>query len=254
MFDDHPQSCVTLAKLIDHTLLKPEATQSAIERLCEEALTHHFATVCVNPYWVALAVDILGDTEVGVCTVVGFPLGAQPVATKLHEAELALTHGAHEIDMVVNIGAAKSGQTGVVAQELTELAALVHSRESRVLKVILETCLLSTQEKLVVCSLAVGAGVDFVKTSTGFSTGGATAEDVRLMRTAVAGHAQVKASGGIRSLAALREMVDAGATRIGTSSGVSILQELQSQSANFEGRLEPGEGLGPAHSSVSGSY
>ncbi len=215
----------TVASLIDHTLLKPEADRAAVAQLCQEAREFGFASVCINPCWVRLAVEFLRESSVRVCTVVGFPLGANDSRTKIAEADNALSDGATELDMVQNIGALRSKELHLVRNEIADLAHLAHSRGA-ILKVILETCLLTDHEKVTACTLAAEAQADFVKTSTGFSTGGATAEDVRLMRQAVGPSLRVKASGGIRTLDALRLMVSAGASRIGTSSGVSIIGEL----------------------------
>jgi deoxyribose-phosphate aldolase len=217
-----------VASLIDQTLLKPEASKEAILGLCSGARSCGFATVCVNPYWVEVARHELDGSRVKVCTVIGFPLGANQTATKLYEAERALSHGAGEIDMVLNIGALRGNDSDFVLREISQLVQLAHGRGA-LLKVILETCLLNEQEKRKACRLAVQAGADFVKTSTGFSKSGATMEDVRCMRAEVGHRAGVKASGGIRTLSTLREMVRAGANRIGTSSGVEILRELESE-------------------------
>ncbi|HEX4168724.1 MAG TPA: deoxyribose-phosphate aldolase [Bryobacteraceae bacterium] len=216
-----------IVSLIDHTLLKPQSTESDVTKLCDEARAFGFASVCVNPYWVHLAATELKDSPVVVCTVIGFPLGANETQTKLHEAELALNRGAKELDVVQNIGALLSGDSSAVLSELTQLANLAHERQAR-LKVILETCLLNPEQKKLACQLAVNANADFVKTSTGFGAGGATQEDVRLMRSSVGSSIGVKASGGIRTLAALLTMMEAGANRIGTSAGVEIFQQLQS--------------------------
>jgi deoxyribose-phosphate aldolase len=216
----------TIAALIDHTLLKPDSSGYEIQRLCAEARQASFASVCINPFWVRLAKEALAGSPVRVCTVVGFPLGANETETKLAEAQTALAQGAAELDVVQNIGALRSGEMQVVRDELKQLADLAHTRGA-VLKVIIETALLSQQEKATSCQLAAEAGADFVKTSTGFAAGGgATAADVQLMRSVVGARIGVKASGGVRTLAAVREMVHAGANRIGTSSGVSILKEL----------------------------
>jgi deoxyribose-phosphate aldolase len=215
-----------VALLIDHTILKQDALQEDIARACAEARHYGFASVCVNPYWVRFAAAALEGSGVRVCTTVGFPLGANESATKLAEGELALQQGATEVDMVQNIGALQSGHFEVIESEARRLAQLLHSR-SAILKIILETCLLSDEEKATACRLAVKAGADFVKTSTGFAKAGATIEDVRLMRRAVGRSAGVKAAGGIRTLEALRTMVEAGANRIGTSSGVQIMRELE---------------------------
>jgi deoxyribose-phosphate aldolase len=219
-----------VAALIDHTLLKPEATQQDIAAVCEEARQFRFASVCINPCWVTLAAEALAGTGVRVCTVVGFPLGANDSRTKIAEADLALAQGAEEIDMVQNIGALRSRSHQLVEKEIADLAAIAHSKGA-ILKVILETCLLTDEEKIAACHLAREAQADFVKTSTGFSTGGATVADVQLMRHTVRDKMGIKASGGIRTLDQLRQMVAAGATRIGASAGVAILQELQSGSS-----------------------
>ena len=194
--------------------------------LCEQARRFAFASVCVNPYWVALAKRELSGSASAVCTVIGFPLGANETATKLQEAQSALERGATELDAVQNVGALLSGGSGFVAAELEQLARLAHRSGAR-LKVILETCLLTVEDKVLSCRLAEEAGADFVKTSTGFAGVGATVEDVRLLRSSVSPHVGVKASGGIRNLAALRSVVDAGANRIGTSAGVSIVAEAE---------------------------
>jgi deoxyribose-phosphate aldolase len=215
----------TVARLIDHTLLKPEAAEADVRRLCSEALQWNFASVCVNPYWAPLCSSLLTGSPVRVCTVIGFPLGANAPMIKLAEAELALQSGAQELDMVQNVGALRSGHMAAVEKEIEDLAKRVHFAGA-ILKVILETCLLSEEEIVWSCRIAARAGADFVKTSTGFSTGGATAAHVRMMRGTVGPGMGVKASGGVRTLTALREMITAGATRIGTSSGVGIVREL----------------------------
>jgi deoxyribose-phosphate aldolase len=216
----------SLAAVIDHTLLKPEATSAEIEKLCEEALSYGFASVCINPCWVRLARERVAGSQVKVCTVTGFPLGANDMRTKVQEAALAREQGALEIDMVINIGALRSGDHPLVKEEIREVANVVRV-DGGLLKVIIETCLLNEQEKTAACRLAVRGGADFVKTSTGFSKGGATIEDVQLMRRTVGPDVGVKASGGIRSLAALKQMLAAGATRIGASASVSIIKELE---------------------------
>ncbi len=213
---------MNLAKLIDHTLLKPNATQADIVRLCGEAQTYGFYSVCVNPYWVALAKKELAGSGVKVCTVIGFPLGATSTAAKVCETQTALRQGADEVDMVINVGALKSGDTGSV---LEDIRAVRQSCPGKVLKVIIETFLLTQEEKVAACQLAAQAGADFVKTSTGFSGGGATAEDVALMHRVIPANMQVKASGGVRTRADVDTMVAAGATRIGTSGGVQIVGE-----------------------------
>jgi deoxyribose-phosphate aldolase len=224
--EEHLASTQSIANLIDQTLLKPEATGEDIVRLCREAAEHSFCSVCVNPHWVRLARTTLGRSSVRVCTVIGFPLGANRTSVKTAEARLALAEGAAEIDMVQNIGALRSADLATVQFEIAELAEIAHAGKA-LLKVILETCLLTDDQKRTACRLAVDAKADFVKTSTGFSTAGATEDDIRLMRQAVGPAVGVKASGGIRSLEALRRMVAAGATRIGTSSGVQILREFR---------------------------
>ena len=216
---------VAVATLIDHTLLNPKATREDVDRLCEEAAQYRFASVCINPYWVERAVELLRESPVKVCTVIGFPLGANLTRVKRFEAEAALADGARELDMVLNVGALLSAQFASVRDEIQALASVAHSGQA-ILKVILETCLLTDLRKVTACELALEAGADFVKTSTGFSTSGATAADVALMRRIVGEALGVKASGGIRTLESLREMVSAGATRIGTSSGVRIIDEL----------------------------
>ncbi len=209
-----------LAPLIDHTLLKADATAAQIETLCGEARHYGFASVCVNPVWVALAARLLAGSPVRTCTVVGFPLGATSTVAKACEAEVALRDGAQEVDMVLAIGPAKSGDWPKVAEDLRSLRAAVP--QPAVLKVILETCLLTDSEKARACVLAREAGLDFVKTSTGFSTGGATEADVALMRQAVGTGLGVKASGGIRTYEAALAMVFAGATRLGLSASVAV--------------------------------
>jgi deoxyribose-phosphate aldolase len=211
-----------LARLIDHTILKPEAKYAEIETLCEEARRYSFASVCVNPFWVTAAATALEGSIVKVCTVIGFPLGANRTETKVAEAKLALDQGAHELDMVLNIGALKSGIEQAVANDIRAIADAAHSGQA-ILKVILETCLLTDTEKELACRIAVDSGADFVKTSTGFSKSGATAEDIALMRRTVGPEIGVKASGGIRTYEDALRMVAAGATRIGASASVAIV-------------------------------
>ncbi|WP_129727314.1 deoxyribose-phosphate aldolase [Ectobacillus funiculus] len=209
------------AKLIDHTLLKADAKKEAIITLCEEAKQHHFASVCVNPTWVEVAAQLLHGTDVAVCTVIGFPLGANTPETKAFEASDAIAKGATEVDMVINIGALRDGNDELVERDIR---AVTEAAKGKALtKVIIETSLLTEEEKVRACKLAVKAGADFVKTSTGFSTGGATVEDIALMRKTVGPAIGVKASGGVRDFAGLEAMVQAGATRIGTSSGVALI-------------------------------
>lgn len=207
-------------KFIDHTLLKQDATPEQIIKLCEEAKQYNFMSVCVNPAYVPLAASVLEGSDVKVCTVVGFPLGMNLTKTKLQETELALSLGADEIDMVINVGMLKDHQDEYVLQEIS---LLKQSCGSKILKVIIETCLLTDEEKVRACKLAKEAGADFVKTSTGFSTGGATVHDVKLMRETVGNDMGVKASGGVKTHQDLLDMIEAGASRIGTSSGIKII-------------------------------
>ncbi|WP_025849130.1 deoxyribose-phosphate aldolase [Paenibacillus ehimensis] len=219
-----------IARLIDHTLLKADASREAVIRLAEEAKQYRFASVCVNPAQVKTAYEVLKDTpDVKVCTVIGFPLGATMPEVKAFEVREAIAAGATEVDMVINIGALKDEQDDVVEHDIR---AVVEAAKGKALtKVIIETCLLTDEEKERACRLAVKAGADFVKTSTGFSTGGATVADIALMRKTVGPDIGVKASGGVRSLEDVKAMVQAGATRIGSSSGVSIVKGEQSSSA-----------------------
>jgi len=211
-----------IAKMIDHTLLKANTTKAQIVQLCKEAKEYGFASVCVNPTWVATAAELLKGTDVKVCTVIGFPLGANTPETKAFETKDAIEKGATEVDMVINIGALKDGDDELVERDIR---AVVEAAKGKALvKVIIETCLLSEEEKVRACRLAVQAGADYVKTSTGFSTGGATVEDIALMRKTVGPNIGVKASGGVRDLQGAEAMIEAGATRIGTSSGVAIVQ------------------------------
>ena len=219
-----------IARLIDHTLLKPEASRKEIQKLCEEALKYGFASVCVNPWNVAQAAEILRASEVRVCTVVGFPLGATLPQVKVFETEEAIKLGAQEIDMVINIGALKSGQEEAVEADIRGVVEASH-RGGAICKVILETALLTTEEKVRASVACKNTGADFVKTSTGFSTAGATAEDVRLMRAVVGGEIGVKAAGGVRSLDDLKKMVEAGATRIGASASIKILEQARGQAS-----------------------
>jgi deoxyribose-phosphate aldolase len=218
----------TVASMIDHTLLKPDATKADIEKLCREAAQFHFATVCVNPAWVALAARLLRGSGVGVCSVVGFPLGATTADVKHYETRRAIFDGATEIDMVINIGALKSGDLRTVERDIA--AVVQPCREANVIsKVILEVALLNDDEKIAASTLSKAAGADFVKTSTGFASGGATAADVALMRRVVGAEMGVKAAGGVRDYEGLKAMVAAGATRVGASAGVKIVQESQGQ-------------------------
>lgn len=213
---------MSIAKYIDHTLLAPDAAKSAIEKLCKEASEYKFASVCVNSCWVSLAADLLKDSSVKVCTVVGFPLGAMDSVSKAYEAAKAVENGADEVDMVINIGYLKSGMLDAV---LEDIVAVRKATEGKLLKVIIETCLLTDDEKRTACELSEKAGADFVKTSTGFSKGGATLHDVELMKSVVGDRLGVKASGGVRDYATAKAMIDAGATRIGASAGIAIVRE-----------------------------
>jgi deoxyribose-phosphate aldolase len=215
---------LSLARLIDHTLLKPDATADQIAQLCYEARKYGFASVCVNPTNVSLCADLLRGTPVKVCTVVGFPLGATPPEVKAFETLHAIQQGASEIDMVINIGALKSQDLELVARDMRSVVQAAHPKGSLV-KVIIEAALLTQEEKVTACLLAKEAGADFVKTSTGFSSGGATVEDVVLMRRVVGEQMGVKAAGGVRTLEDAEKMVQAGASRIGASAGVKIVQD-----------------------------
>jgi deoxyribose-phosphate aldolase len=226
-------SAPSIARLIDHTLLRPEATHADIVQLCREALEYNFASVCVNAYWVPLAASELAGSQVKVCTVVGFPLGATSTEAKLYETEAALRAGAQEIDMVQNVGALRGDDDRAVEEEIALVAAASH-RGGAILKVILETSLLNDDQKVVACKLAQTAGADFVKTSTGFGSSGATVPDVELMRRTVGPDMGVKASGGIRTLDDLLKMLAAGATRIGASSSVKIIAEARSAAQTSE--------------------
>ena len=209
------------AKYIDHTLLKPVAAQADLEKLCEEAKKYDFCSVCVNPYWVSFAHNLLKGTGVKVCTVIGFPLGANTTAVKAFETKDAVQNGADEIDMVINIGALKDKKDDIV---LTDIRAVREACAGHILKVIIETSQLTDEEKVRACKLSAEAGADFVKTSTGFTGGGATAEDVALMRKSIPANMKVKASGGVRTREDFDKMVAAGAERIGASSGVKIVE------------------------------
>lgn len=214
-----------MASYIDHTLLKPEATREQIVTLCREALKYNFYSVCINPSYVKMAVELLRNSDVKVCAVVGFPLGATTSAVKAFEAREAVENGAAEIDMVIHIGALKDGDKDYV---LRDIASVVESAGGNTVKVIIETGLLSDEEKKLACLLAKEAGAHFVKTSTGFGAGGATPADIQLMRETVGAEFGVKASGGVRTPDAAKTMIDAGATRIGTSSGIAIVESEKS--------------------------
>jgi deoxyribose-phosphate aldolase len=218
----------SVAGMIDHTLLKPDATKREIETLCSEAKEFGFASVCVNPTWVATCARLVRGSSVAVCSVTGFPLGATTADTKQYETRRAIFDGAREIDMVINVGALKSGDLHLVESDIRAVTSAC--RETNVLsKVIIETALLSDEEKVTACTLAKAAAADFVKTSTGFGPGGATAEDVALMRRIVGEDMGIKASGGVRTLEGVKAMVAAGATRIGASAGVRIVQQSRGQ-------------------------
>jgi deoxyribose-phosphate aldolase len=220
----------SVSGMIDHTLLKPDATRAEIEKLCREASEFHFATVCVNPAWVATAAALLRGTGVGVCSVVGFPLGATTADVKAYETRRAIFDGATEIDMVINVGALKSGDLRTVERDIE--GVVESCRQCGVIsKVIIEAALLTDEEKIAACSLSKAAGADFVKTSTGFAAGGATAADVALMRRVVGADMGVKAAGGVRDLEGLKAMVAAGATRVGASAGVKIVQQARGENA-----------------------
>lgn len=210
----------TIASMIDHTLLKPEATPAQVEKLCAEAAEYHFASVCVNPVYIPLAARLLDGTGVKVCCVVGFPLGAIAPEQKAAEAASCAAMGAEELDMVIHVGAAKAGDWVLVQRDI---AGVVKAAAGRTVKVIIETCLLTDEEKVKACEAAKAAGADFVKTSTGFSTGGATTHDIALMRKTVGPEMGVKASGGIRDYATAMAMIEAGANRIGASAGIEIV-------------------------------
>jgi len=220
---------LTIARMIDHTLLKPEASRDQITRLCNEARQYHFASVCVNPFYVSLCADLLRDVpDVAVCTVIGFPLGATLPEVKAYETEQVIARGATEIDMVQNIGALKSRDYDAVRGDMRAVVNVAHAHGA-ICKVILETALLTDEEKEAACQIAQEAGADFVKTSTGFSSGGATTADIALMRRVVGPQMGVKASGGIRTYVDVQQMITAGANRIGASAGVRIVEEACGQ-------------------------
>ncbi|KAA0977567.1 deoxyribose-phosphate aldolase [Paeniglutamicibacter gangotriensis] len=215
-----------IASYIDHTILNPDAGAADIERICAEAATYAFFSVCVNPIWVSTVSAALAGSGVKTCSVIGFPFGAIPTAAKVAEARWAIADGANEIDMVINIASAKSGDEEALVAEITAIAEAVHAGGA-ILKVIIETALLTDDEKVLACRASVRAGADFVKTSTGFAGGGATVKDVALMRATVGPDLGVKASGGVRSLETAHAMIAAGATRLGSSSGVAIVEGEQ---------------------------
>ena len=214
---------LNLAKMIDHTLLKPDATQEQIAQLCFEARKHGFASVCINPTWVELCAKLLEGSTVKVCTVIGFPLGATSPEVKAFETKVALDHGATEIDMVINVGALKARDMDLVAKDIRGVVTTAHARRA-IVKVIIEAILLTDEEKTTACLLSKEAGADYVKTSTGFASGGATVHDVALMRRVVGPEMGVKAAGGVRTYEDAENMIKAGATRIGASAGVKIIQ------------------------------
>ncbi len=224
MSNESKISARELASMIDHTILKPEATPTEVEQVCKEAIEFEFASVCINPSFVSLAKNLLGGTNVKVCSVVGFPLGAMTTGSKIFEAAEAVTNGAQEVDMVINIGRLKAKDYGYVENEIRSVVDAAHLKGA-IVKVIIEVCLLTDEEKEKACLLAKNAGADFVKTSTGFSKGGATVADVTLMRKTVGDSMGVKAAGGIRSYDDAIKMIENGASRIGTSSGVKIILE-----------------------------
>lgn len=221
-----------LARLIDHTLLRADATRAEVEKVCAEALEYNFASVCVNAWWVPVVAGKLNGSAVKVCTVVGFPLGATSTASKVAETTTAIEEGAQEIDMVLNIGALKSGAADDAQADIAAVARAAH-QHGAILKVILETCLLTDEEKELACRLSVAAGADFVKTSTGFSKGGATVEDIALMRRVVGPHIGVKASGGVRTYDDAIRLVNAGATRLGASAGIAIVTGAQAANGGY---------------------
>lgn len=213
---------MNIASMIDHTLLKPDATGEMIDKLCAEAKKYEFAAVCVNPYYVSRAKELLKDTNIKVATVIGFPLGANTKEVKAFETEDAIKNGANEVDMVINIGALKSEEYDVVIDDIKSVVKAANGKA--IVKVIIETCLLTEEEKIMACKLAKEAGADYVKTSTGFSTGGATVEDVKLMKEIVGDSLKIKASGGIRDYKTAKAMIDAGASRIGASASIKIVE------------------------------
>jgi len=217
---------LSIAGFLDHTLLKPEATEGQVEQLCNEALAYGCASVCVNSVYAPLVSKILAGSKVKTCSVIGFPLGATPTRSKVYEAGLALEAGAHELDMVMAVGLLKSSEYQAVYDDIAQVSTIAH-RAGSIVKVIIETCLLETSEKIISCLISKDAGADFVKTSTGFGAAGATVDDVQLMRRVVGDLAEVgvKAAGGVRSLHDALAMINAGATRIGTSNSVKIMQE-----------------------------
>ncbi|VXB71527.1 deoxyribose-phosphate aldolase [Arthrobacter sp. 8AJ] len=226
----HPAGPADIASYIDHTLLKPEASEADVLKVCAEAAEYRFKSVCVNPLWVKTVTTALRGSGVLTCSVVGFPLGATPTDVKSFEARGAVLDGAAEVDMVINIAAARANDKGALVEDIAAVAETVHAGGA-ILKVIIETALLTDEQKVLACQAAVEAGADFVKTSTGFNGGGATVQDVALMRRTVGPEVGVKASGGVRSLADAQAMIAAGATRIGASSGIAIVKGEQGSAA-----------------------
>ncbi|ENQ3079854.1 deoxyribose-phosphate aldolase [Bacillus sp. WLY-B-L8] len=223
---------MNIAKLIDHTVLKPDTKKEDVMKVLEEAKKYNFASVCINPTWVKLAAEELAGHDVDVCTVIGFPLGANTTETKVFETKDVIAKGATEVDMVINVGALKDGNNELVEKDIYEVVQAAKGKA--LVKVIIETCLLTDEEKVRACQLAVKAGTDFVKTSTGFSTGGATAEDIALMRKTVGENVGVKASGGVRTREDAEKMIEAGASRIGASASVAIvLNDKEGASDNY---------------------
>ncbi|MGG2066045.1 deoxyribose-phosphate aldolase [Bacillus sp. S14(2024)] len=223
---------MNIAKLIDHTVLKPDTTKADVMKVLEEAKKYNFASVCINPTWVKLAAEELAGHDVDVCTVIGFPLGANTTETKVFETKDVIAKGATEVDMVINVGALKDGDHEFVENDIREVVQAAKGKA--LVKVIIETCLLTDEEKVRACELSVKAGADFVKTSTGFSTGGATVEDIALMRKTVGENVGVKASGGVRTREDAEKMIEAGASRIGASASVAIvLNDTNDASDNY---------------------
>lgn len=228
LFD--PANPSTLAAYIDHTLLKPETTKQNVRKLCEEALEHHFFAVCVNSWMIPTCREVLKATKIQIASVVGFPLGACETSVKSFEATRAFNIGAHEVDMVLNVGALKAQDYSYVEKEIQ---TIVRAAEGKIVKVIFETSLLTDEEKNKACELSINSGAHFVKTSTGFGSGGATVADITLMKAAVGSKAQVKASGGIRDFETAAQMIAAGATRLGTSSGILLVKGKDATSGNY---------------------
>lgn len=216
-----------IASMIDHTILKPEAKKEEIEVLCQEAIDYKFAAVCINPFYVSLCSDLLKDTDVKVATVIGFPLGANTTEVKVFETQDAIKNGANEIDMVINIGALKNKDYDTVKSDIEGVVKAAHAHKDVRVKVIIETALLEKEEKIKACELSMEAKADFVKTSTGFSTAGATTADIELMKSVVGDNLEIKASGGVRDIETAKAMIEKGATRLGTSSGIKIAKETE---------------------------